>query len=83
MPEEPLTLSELQVAKDTLGTKAHHLREVLHELRRTRPGGWRAEFSQVQAELIAIATAIGRLERRIRAAVEGEPSVEEEGANDA
>jgi hypothetical protein len=71
MPEEPLTLGELQIAKDTMETKARHLRTGLHELRYSGAQDWQARFAEVQSELIAVVTGISRLERRIRAAVEG------------
>jgi hypothetical protein len=72
MSKEPLTLTELQTAKDTLETKARQFREALHELRRTRPDGWQAEFATRQAELVKVVSAVGRLDKRIYALVEGE-----------
>ena len=80
MSEEPLTLAELQTAKDTLETKARHLRGVLRELRRTKPDGWQEAFADTQAELIRTTSQIGALNRRITHLVEKEagPAREED-----
>ena len=78
MSEEPLTLSELQQAKGVLETKAHRLREQLRNLHYSRTEGWQEMFSQVQSELVRVATRIGQLERRVSAAVEGEAKLWEE-----
>jgi hypothetical protein len=69
---EPLTLAELQLAKDVQESKAASLRTAMHELRRARPDGWQAEFARVQDELIAAATRIGELNLRIHKLVAGE-----------
>jgi hypothetical protein len=83
MPEEPLTLAELQTAKDTLETKVHRLREVLHKLAAARPDGWRAEFAVRQSELIEVADRIGWLNKRMRALVEKEAGPAREEDRDA
>jgi hypothetical protein len=72
MPDEPLSLDELQFFKGVQEDKARRLRYILHELARRRPDGWSIEFERVQAELIQVVTVIGQLERRIRVLVEGE-----------
>jgi hypothetical protein len=82
MSEEPLTLAELQVAKDTLEVRAAALRQTLHELHRTSPDGWQAEFERVQAELITVVSGIGRLDKRIRTLVESQIINEEDDGGD-
>ena len=72
MPDEPLSLDELQFFKGVQEDKARRLRHTLPDLRRMRPDGWSIEFERVQAELIQVVTVIGQLERRIRALVESE-----------
>jgi hypothetical protein len=74
MPDEPLSLDELQFFKGVQEDKARRLRHTLHEFARTRPEGWQEEFKRVQAELIRDVTGIGQTEWRIRALVEGETS---------
>jgi hypothetical protein len=83
MPKpEVLTLNELRTAQELLERKAAHLREALHELRRTKPDGWRAEFERIQVELIEVVSAIGRLDGRIRSLVESKIITEEDDDND-
>ena len=73
MPEEEcLTLSDLLVYRSVQETKAARLRQVLHELRRTRPSGWQQDFARVQAELLTTAASLGEFSRRIHWLVKGE-----------
>ena len=78
MSEEPLTLVELQIAKNTLETKARRLRERLRELASTRAAGWKAEFPRLQDELIEVTARIGRIDKRICKLVEREIVTEKE-----
>jgi hypothetical protein len=79
---EPLTLAELQTAKDGMEAKVARLRGALHELATKRPDGWRAEFAARQSELIEAAGRIGRLDKRICAVVESQIVTEEDGGGD-
>jgi hypothetical protein len=78
--EECLTLIELQTAKRITENRNQRMRNMLSELHRTKPKGWKKRFQHVQDELIRSAGLVGRLERRIRGAVEGAtgPAEEEE-----
>jgi hypothetical protein len=78
MPEESLSLDELQAYKRVQEAKADALRQTLHNLRTKRLEDWQARFAEVQSEVIEVVTRIGQLERRIRAAVEGEAELLEE-----
>ena len=69
---EPLTLTELQLARTVQETKAETLRLQLRELRAQRPDGWQAEFSRVQDELIRVVTRIGEFNLRVHKLVAGE-----------
>ena len=60
MPEESLTLVELQAARETLEAKAQHFRQRLHELRRERPADWQRTFEPVQADLLTVVTEVGQ-----------------------
>jgi hypothetical protein len=73
-----LTLNELRTAQELLERKAAHLRETLHELRRTRLDGWQETFSRAQSGLITVVSAIGRLDGRIRSLVESQIITEED-----
>ena len=72
MPEDTLTLDELQAAKDTLEAKAAALRQTLHALHASAQADWRAQFAHTQVELIRVVTEIGGLNRAIYKRVEGE-----------
>jgi hypothetical protein len=79
--EECLTLIELQAAKRITENRNQRMRCKLAELHRTKPKGWKKRFQHVQDELIRSAGLVGRLERRIRAVVEGETGPAEEDVN--
>ncbi len=78
MPEEPLTLDELFILRNTLEARADQLRQQLHELAITRPSGWSAQFEFGQGTLIQIVNEVGGANRRIRVLVEGENALAQE-----
>jgi hypothetical protein len=82
MPEESLTLAELQLARETLEAKAQHLRQTLRDVRAAQLKGWAEAFAATQNELITIVTQLAGVKARIRVAVEGE-IVSEEDDSDA
>ena len=81
--EEPLTMDELRLARQITENQNSRLRDRLTMLARTKRDGWRETFHRVHDELVRRSGLVGRLERRIRAAVENEAGPAREEGNDA
>lgn len=78
MPDEPLTLAELQTGKAALERQAHLLRLELRELAHVRPEDWESRFSEGQTELLVVTAKLGQVTRRICALVESEIVTQED-----
>jgi hypothetical protein len=79
MPEEALSLTELQVYKRVAEAKANALRQTLHNLRTNQPEDWQARFVEVQSELLQVVGRTSELNKRIARLVEGKAKLLENG----